>query len=542
MSVFYLSKNKIKIFILFFYFTFIYLNCFLLKINYFLTLNGGILYKTIAIIALLFIFTLSFFLFILVSISGLFTRIALGSLIYFSVVTTGIYYDISNGNQMSFSDFHMIINSIDMYSNAFHTYKNKIIYNILFPLPLLLTFLYKVNSFNNKAKVKFNLSSWSIYLLLTFSVSFIVFFKKTGEGTKGIPEFLFPLSYSIDYVLDANFSNIKINDRKLPKKTDNIRVSNIILIVDESINYSYIDINKIAKESSKANMLYDLSPAYSYSNLSQYSNILIRKMARYDHEIQDARSDLGIWDLMKNQGYENYILDAQGDANGHDFFSKKEMKNVNIIPSKHTTNDNQLADLLINLLNDKKNEKKFILVMKKGAHFPYILPDSCEIIYKPVMSDYNMRKERKDIIINTYKNLVSCNTDSFIKKISEYQKNDTAIIYTSDHGQNFDDLDKKFTHGNNINPTIDEGIVPFFILGNNLNNFKVTSNIINSDFHSHYDIPYILMDLSGYDERQINKFLGDRIKKSCNLGYLYNNVYGFFSGMPLRQPVFNCNK
>lgn len=127
-----------------------------------------------------------------------------------------------------------------------------------------------------------------------------------------------------------------------------------------------------------------------------------------------------------------------------------------------------LKELEIALKNDK-NQPKFIVLHHNGSHIPYhIRYNENHEIFTPVCKEMFFRR-LCDIpsIINTYDNTIVATDDfidSVIKIAKKYDvKNNTVVIYTSDHGQSLGE-GGEFTHGapRLIAPK-EQILVPFFI-------------------------------------------------------------------------------
>ncbi len=443
-------------------------------------------------------------------------------------------YNKISGLEISYFDFYSLSSSISMFKEAVITYKITIINVSLLHIPFIISFFLFPKIVINTKRCVLGLLLILIEIIL---VSGVVYYKKTGYGAQGLPTSLIMPAYYIDMYLDGKFTN-DIHARQYSfESSASGKFKNIVLIIDESIRYDFIDINKDTGTTPYLNTMYNLlnfGKVSSYSNCSQYSNILIRKMARYKHETSDVKSGPYIWEIMNLAGYNNILIDAQNNGQGHDFFTEEELKrgNVRIIEAKSKKDDVEVAKLVNDQINN--NNKNFILVMKKGAHFPY---DNIGIEKKfvPNMETSNMRNESSEKIINSYKNLVYHNTNLFFKSLDVNEEN-TIFIYTSDHGQNFEKLNERLTHCSTIEPTKTEGEVPLFIFGQfKEDNFNsLTKQILHRGKNSHYDIPFFLMDFAGYSDTDIENLMGTPVPVDS---FVYGNVYGFFGGSPERENI-----
>ncbi|MCT8351855.1 sulfatase-like hydrolase/transferase [Photorhabdus kayaii] len=435
---------------------------------------------------------------------------------------------------MSYFDFYSLSSSISMLKEAFITYRDVITSSFILHIPLIISlFIFP----NQKIGLKAAALGISTILISILLISGIIFYKKTGQGAEGMPPSAIIPAYYIDLYLDKNLDHNIYNRHLLLKHIPKDKFKNIILIIDESIRYDFIDINNNTGTTPylfKIHKLLNLGKASSYANCSQYTNILIRKMSRYKHEVFDIKSNVYIWDVMNKAGYKNILIDAQLDGNGHNFFTSKELENgkVNVIKSSFKKDDIEIAKLANEIIKNK--EKNFILIIKKGAHFPY-LNDGIKKIFLPNMNSSNIKFESKENIINSYKNLVFHNTNLFFESLNKNKK-DTIFIYTSDHGQDFEKLNEKMTHCTTTNPMKTEGEVPLFIFGQyKEDDFSpMIKQILHRGKNSHYDIPFFLMDFAGYSDDDIISLMGSPVSVDS---FVYGNVYGFFGGAPERKSI-----
>ena len=181
-------------------------------------------------------------------------------------------------------------------------------------------------------------------------------------------------------------------------------------------------------------------------------------------------------------------------------------------------------DLDYRLLEIMKEELEseqptFIYANKNGAHFPYSdnYPESAAI-YQPVPSVHEhsglgglldlYHNGSMEPVINTYKNSIYWTVDKFFEKLfQDVDLNDTAIIYTSDHGQYFEPSSTTHcTSGENAPAT--EGLVPLMFITNKkplLNNFKDSAKTSYNATDQFSLFPTVL-NLLGYSEEIQNHY------------------------------------
>ena len=95
----------------------------------------------------------------------------------------------------------------------------------------------------------------------------------------------------------------------------------------------------------------------------------------------------------------------------------------------------------------------FILVNKKGLHFPYrhrYPDDTASAIWQPVMNasqSIDPSAAGREKLVNTYDNGIRFQVDEFFREfVSETTNRNYVILYTSDHGQTLAEHGQVYTH------------------------------------------------------------------------------------------------
>lgn len=503
---------------------------FISKFHTFFTRAGGL--TTTIIFASIFLSINAIYIFFLWSLakSSWKVKVIFVPLIAISTIGYLTYYLVDN-HGMTFFTYLSLRSSASSIDDAFSAYYLSVIKAILITLPLLLLIIFHKKSPNTK---KYSLKNITILFLLQILItSGVVYQRKNGTGADGLPPGTIAYAYETDILLN-NALQKKGKDRSLPSHDGTPIFQNIVLIVDESILPEYIN-NKVTPTLYNLSNKIDLGIASAYSNCSQYSNILLRKLARYNHEVEDANSSLFIWDIMKHAGYTPTLIDAQGNGKNHNFFTANELINVNNIDTKGFKDDIATAKAINDTLNNGENN--FIYVIKKGAHFPFS-NQGIEQKFNPIMQSAILINEPLDNILNSYKNLISHNTDLFFNELNTSSPN-TIFIYTSDHGQNLTNLTEKITHCSVDNAHPNEGTVPLILIGDIAENNipKFTQEILKLK-PSHYLIPYMLMDFAGYNTKQIKEVMNP--PKNIE-SFTHGNILGFFGGKPNRTKIIDSS-
>lgn len=293
---------------------------------------------------------------------------------------------------------------------------------------------------------------------------------------------------------------------------------NIILIVDESVRWDYSPFLRV--KDYKNWFVYDYGMATSYANSSAVSNILLRKGARFENLSSDFYENPLIWDYAKKAGYQTYLYDNQGGGVGHDYFDKEEAKMIDYNLSRGDFKD---ADIWKSLSYLNGEKKTFTLIIKKGSHFPYVdCPQDQNITFE--MSDYQKATPTR---IKYLKSLIFQSDDFWRDFFALKITKSTLIIYTSDHGQNLEDVEG-LTHGTSgQEPYRGEGMVPLVVL-TNIQDQKIANHFQENINHaSHINIFPTIIESMGYCISKLG-YCG----KSASLRERDVPVGGFFYGIP----------
>ena len=296
----------------------------------------------------------------------------------------------------------------------------------------------------------------------------------------------------------------------------------IILVIDESLRWDYSPFLRI--QSISGWHIYNYGQATSYTNFSAGSNILLRKGAKYESLIQDYYKNPIIWAYAKKAGYSTYLYDNQHCARNHNFFSERELQLVDHNICHLTQSDSEIWNKMNHL---SSNTPTFTIIIKKGSHFPYInnFPKTQTINYNltPYQADKAMRID--------YLKSVMYQSDNFINMIKNLKiQSRTLIIFTSDHGQNLEDV-KGFTHGTTGKPPYEgEGLVPLVVI-TNVPDEKL-KNTVNTNYNktSHFNIVPTILESMGFSIENLGY-----IKKNGSLRDQIEKVGGFFYDVPLED-------
>jgi glucan phosphoethanolaminetransferase (alkaline phosphatase superfamily) len=477
-------------------------------------------------VAALIIFNLLFFTFLVcMSLAKTRYRVLLLVVLAITVVPLRVYSSVSSNTFPFFYDFYLLLDAAAMAGTAFEMYRFDIAREFLYFLPFSLIIL----SFP-RTIIKARGVMVSSFFYLSSIVILIVVLQTRNIGLgAGIASPTVLPSYAAMSVLVSLKEPKKVSRALLPYEGTK-KVHNVVLIVDESVRWDMIDLNQSrgttpALQAMK-DKIFNFHKSYSYANCSSFTNIFVRSMVRYGHEADDVLAHRFVWEAMSQAGYSNYLIDAQRDGDSHDFFSKQELESndVKVIPASHLPTDLEVAKLINKALAERPASNKFILVMKKGAHAPYTIARKENEKFKPAMLSSLITQEAPERIFNSYMSMVYENTNQFFKQLNV--DDHTVFIYTSDHGQNLQNLKYSKTHCTTINPSVNEGLVPMLLLGAHDFRSKVVERIKRRKGGTHYDIPFLVLGYAGYAYKDVIDFLGEPINDEQAHGYLYGNVLG----------------
>ena len=327
---------------------------------------------------------------------------------------------------------------------------------------------------------------------------------------------------------------------------------NIVWIIDESVTGTYLSINGYDKDTTpylsslekETNKLSNFGVVNSVSNCSATSNLFLRIGVNplKKPNIKNIMYDLPtIFQYAKRAGYKTWLMDSQTRKdhlqNYLTLYDKDDIDHFETLGPEVTRVDRDIKflDTLATVVNNKKsNDKNFIVLVKYGAHFPYLLTyDTKNSPFKPVLDvSYGaMDMEHKEKQVNTYLNSIYFNVDLYLKEmVSKVDLSNSIVFYTSDHGQNI--LEKESltrTHCNNEIVVKNEVSVPFMVFNDDAKAlFPSDENL----FYSQIQIFPTTLKLLGYENELVNKYgetLAEGYAKSEERQYVLSSSFEFKS-------------
>lgn len=219
--------------------------------------------------------------------------------------------------------------------------------------------------------------------------------------------------------------------------------------------------------------------------------IITRATAQEYHLVKEEKS---IFTLFKEAGFSTFWISNQVIA------ERYEDEPDTFYSCDASSYDEQVLPVLDSVLNDRSNNKKFILINLFGNHYgsnPY--PDDYQL-YSPSLEDSkNVLRSPKfrEYFINSYDNSVYYQDfvlSNIIERLEQEQIH-SFVFFTSDHGESlFDEPDNFYGHGS-AKLTKEQINIPVFIWYSDLfkdNNETTVKNIehnrlkkLSSDFTFH---------------------------------------------------------
>ncbi|WP_417622584.1 sulfatase-like hydrolase/transferase [Parasphingorhabdus sp.] len=374
-------------------------------------------------------------------------------------------------------------------------------------------------------------------LPLLLGLSLLLYFRG-GEGASGLPSSHSGTSFALLYGYDMATTARGPREPVAIAPEGPARTSDIVLIIDESIAGTYLDINSAngvysgLKPAGRARAdqppVHNFGLATSITHCSVGSNIALRFGGTRDNYRETIRSGPSLWSYAKAAGLGTVYLDAQRTG-GHYQNAMDDRERAQIdhwhqfgdVPV--VDRDHRVADRLADYLND--DEAQLILVNKVGGHFP--VSDKFPLshaLYQPILQRGLMpevtdmagrdsldgRANNWRLYRNSYRNTLVWSVGGFFDRLFARTGNgakigEAAILYTSDHGQGFHERGDggEATHCT-PDPEIEEGIVPLVVIGDRARSARwAEAARAGHDKSSHYRIFPTLLALMGYAPRDI---------------------------------------
>jgi lipid A ethanolaminephosphotransferase len=378
-------------------------------------------------------------------------------------------------------------------------------------------------------------------LIPIFMIAGIIVMKQ-GGGSQALPKQFAPIA--VTAVAAERLATQGSSDRRKVDWTPQpgARVKHIVMLVDESIRADFLELTpgslhtpELAKL--RANFI-DFGPAASAGNCSHYSNALLRFAASRRDTIKTVRTNPTIWEFAKKAGYRTVYIDAQAGVNKNpgllqNFMSVREKQSIDSFHTIQNVPADQADFELLKIVERElqSSQPVFIYANKNGAHFPYDKAyPAAEDLYGPTMSETG--EDTPVTRVASYRNAVRWSVDRFFAEM--FKATDlanTAVIYTSDHGQAL--MAGQLTHCVVEDPDPVQGLVPLMAMtgDQDLRQRFVDGAKLNRGRASHFEIAPTLLELMGYREQDVQAFYGESLftPPIAAPAFTSGDVFGLFS-------------
>jgi len=354
--------------------------------------------------------------------------------------------------------------------------------------------------------------------------------------TPSAPPYMYRVMYTIDTHIIEKAYEIILDFKRKPiyfkEFNETKQPENIIVIVDESIRGDLVSINN-QKLKNEQPFLYSLKDKiinfgnlYSPANCSDKANSLIMTGVSINKETKKPEYNLAlsptVLQYMKNAGYQTYFLDAVNNSlfYGLHNYDRRYIDNYFTAYNEETMKkDLKVLDKLKEIL--KKPGKKFIYIIKQGMHFPF---ENNFDHKNPIHKDWGKKTHKE--YFNTYLNGLKTTVDDYWKKTIDIINNtDSVVFWQSDHAVNITPdignneiyithCEFQFTHWET------QYNVPSFMYSPNKKYYEGYHNLKNG-YSAKHILPTIL-DIAGYNEKNVKEFYGSNYKNPDNKIPLFN--------------------
>ncbi|MDO9440004.1 MAG: sulfatase-like hydrolase/transferase [Beijerinckiaceae bacterium] len=260
-----------------------------------------------------------------------------------------------------------------------------------------------------------------------------------------------------------------------PVPVEATKFRNVVYIVDESVRGDYLGVNGFKRDTTP---FLSRSSAITFGVAIAGSNCsyVAREMLRYGYP--DRRMPQSVFAFAKAAGFRTHIIDAWKSASAL-WLSGNEAAAV----EDHDSVDGWFAErdmLVAAKLKEKlsREGRNFVYVNKWGAHFPYHVnfPGASRVpanlrsvvnyafktdkLFRPYQSSNDDHAPE----IADYEKSIAWNVDAFFAELSGViDREDTIVVYTSDHGQSLWENGHKLTHCSVDRPHPAESFVPIIV-------------------------------------------------------------------------------
>lgn len=311
----------------------------------------------------------------------------------------------------------------------------------------------------------------------------------------------------------------------------------IILIVDESVRADLMSANGYAFATTpflqQLPQKVNFGIAASSANCSKYSNIILRNVVprkNLPDKKQLSLHEPSLFQYAQNAGFHtvyitNHLQPNQRLDNGmnaHDFDAIDTFVNVTKAPKCDYSGDCGITEDLVPIV--QSHQKVFVYMNKEGVHYPY--ENSCPR-HVDLKTDDNLSHIMKNYLCG-----IRWSSDTFMKELLhrlDALSKTYLIFYTSDHGEDVENVQSRNGHGSFLGGNWKQAAVPMIIISNVksiLSHYRsIRANVMNQT--SHFDIAPSLLVHMGYNHNWVVEHFDSplRIGKSSDQRFYSGNIY-----------------
>ena len=368
-----------------------------------------------------------------------------------------------------------------------------------------------------------------------------IIFLKEGGGSQAMPSQFQPLAIGLVTAVKT-VSQPQYKRRKVTLKLVQPRIArHIVMLIDESVRPDYLNWQPgnpyTPQLAANSHRIVNYGQAASGGNCSSYSNAILRLGGTRKNISNAIRFNPTIWQYAKRAGYRTVYIDGQSGLNKNpgllqNFMTMDETRHIDRVVRFNGIAGPQLDYKLLEVMKQElaSPDPVFIYANKNGAHFPYDegYPNSATV-FEPTVTQTGT--DTMTTRLNSYLNVIRWSVDRFFQQMfADLDLKNTAIIYTSDHGQAL--FNGKLTHCSVKTPDPREGLVPLFAMtdipglrarferGAHLNKVKA----------SHFSIRPTVLELMGYNSARLKQLYGPSMFVAGNEKpqFTSGDVFGVF--------------
>ena len=348
-----------------------------------------------------------------------------------------------------------------------------------------------------------------------------------GILTNSTPLFKVPAAFAAHVLMRSTFEiperEAVYFERSLPPK-----VSNIVVLVDESVTGQYLQLNGFRMPNTPflsgggVDLLNfgDATSVYSFTEYSHHllqSGVRIEQLPDYEKRIYALPS---LFQYAKRAGFSTALVDGQYNNPKHSrnpiVQDTDYVRYIDAYVSMQdeygdadASTDYKVIDEILDRLERRRGTNDLIYAFKQGLHIPFELRYPPEgRVFTPTLDGDEWNTDKPEESANSYSNGVLWAVDGLLRYLVEGLASrgieDTVVVYTSDHGNR-----QHFAGDSRLTEYYS---VPFLIfpakIADSLRTDLEVAVRLNKDELSHVDLFPSLLVLMGYDKAEVNRHYG----------------------------------